>query len=81
VLGEFGLSKSQVEEMMEVSVARPSEATAEVMKKMPPLKSSLRKVYDEHDWGPTVDGRILPRHPFDPEAPEISANVPLLEDR
>jgi para-nitrobenzyl esterase len=28
--------------------------------------------------GPTVDGRILPRHPFDPGAPEISADVPLL---
>src|SRR5258708_1137089 len=48
------------------------------MKKMPPHKSSLREVYGERDWGPTVDGRILPRHPFDPGAPEISANVPLL---
>jgi para-nitrobenzyl esterase len=25
-----------------------------------------------------VDGRILPRHPFDPGAPEISADVPLI---
>ena len=48
------------------------------MKKMPPHKSSLREVYGERDWGPTVDGRILPRHPFDPGAPPISANVPLL---
>jgi para-nitrobenzyl esterase len=28
--------------------------------------------------GPVVDGRSLPRHPFDPDAPEISAQVPLL---
>jgi para-nitrobenzyl esterase len=28
--------------------------------------------------GPVVDGRALPRHPFDPDAPEISADVPLL---
>ena len=48
------------------------------MKKMPPHKSSLRKVYGEHDWGPTVDGRLHPRHPFDPGTPEISADVPLL---
>jgi para-nitrobenzyl esterase len=27
---------------------------------------------------PTVDGVTLPRHPFDPDAPEISADVPLL---
>jgi para-nitrobenzyl esterase len=29
-------------------------------------------------WGPVVDGRTLPRHPFDPTAPEISADVPML---
>ena len=28
--------------------------------------------------GPIVDGRSIPRHPFDPDAPEISAHVPLL---
>ena len=27
---------------------------------------------------PVVDGRSLPRNPFDPDAPEISATVPLL---
>ena len=35
-------------------------------------------MYGEDNWGPTVDGRILPRHPFDPDAPEVSAEVPLL---
>src|SRR5439155_12351640 len=29
-------------------------------------------------WGPVVDGHVLPRHPFDPTAPEISAGVPML---
>ncbi len=29
-------------------------------------------------FGPVVDGRALPRHPFDPAAPEISADVPML---
>ncbi len=28
--------------------------------------------------GPVVDGRSLPRHPFDPTAPEISATIPRL---
>jgi para-nitrobenzyl esterase len=27
---------------------------------------------------PVVDGRGLPRHPFDPDAPMVSANIPLL---
>jgi para-nitrobenzyl esterase len=29
-------------------------------------------------WGPVVDGRVLPQHPFDPGAPAISASVPML---
>src|SRR6266436_8869237 len=29
-------------------------------------------------FGPVVGGHALPRHPFDPEAPEISAHVPML---
>lgn len=78
VLAELSLSKSQVRELQRIPVDRLSGAAAEAMKKMPPHKSSVRKVYGEDDWGPTVDGRILPRHPFDPGAPEISADVPLL---
>lgn len=31
-----------------------------------------------HMFDPVVDGRSLPRHPFDPTAPEISASVPML---
>ena len=30
------------------------------------------------NWGPVVDGTVLPNNPFDPVAPSISANVPLL---
>lgn len=29
-------------------------------------------------FGPVVDGKVLPHHPFDPSAPEISRNKPLL---
>ncbi len=29
-------------------------------------------------FAPVVDGKWLPRHPFDPEAPGVSADVPLL---
>jgi para-nitrobenzyl esterase len=78
VVAELSLSKSQVSELQLIPVDRLSGAAAEAMKKMPRPKSSLRRVYGEYDWGPTVDGRILPRHPFDPGAPEISADVPLI---
>jgi para-nitrobenzyl esterase len=29
-------------------------------------------------WAPTVDGVVLPQHPFEPVAPVLSAQVPLL---
>jgi para-nitrobenzyl esterase len=29
-------------------------------------------------WGPVVDGRVLPQHTFDPAAPAIAADVPVL---
>lgn len=29
-------------------------------------------------WAPTVDGSVLPAQPFDPKAPEMSADIPLL---
>jgi para-nitrobenzyl esterase len=79
VVAELGLSKSQIRELQRTPVDHLSSAAVEAMKKMPQRKSSpICQAFGEHDWGPTVDGRILPRHPFDPGAPEISAEVPLL---
>ncbi|MGD9617467.1 MAG: carboxylesterase/lipase family protein [Alphaproteobacteria bacterium] len=33
---------------------------------------------DRYDFGPTVDGTDLPTQPFDPAAPEIARDIPLL---
>jgi para-nitrobenzyl esterase len=79
VLKELGLSKSQVSKMQSISVDRLSGAAAEALRQMPSSTgSSLRRVFGENGWGPKVDGWILPRHPFDPDAPKISAGIPLL---
>ena len=63
LLAELSLSKSQVQELQESSVDRLSSAAAEAMRKMHQPKSFLHPVFGEHDWGPTVNGHILPRHP------------------
>jgi len=78
ILDELGLSRSQVLELRKIPVAWLSGAAAEAMKKMPKPKPSLRGTFGESGWGPTVDGRVLPSHPFDPGAPAISADVPLI---
>jgi para-nitrobenzyl esterase len=75
---QLNLSKSQVKELQRIPVDRLSGAAVEAMKKMPRPQPSLRETFGERDWGPTVDGRVLPHHPFDPGAPTLSADVPLL---
>jgi para-nitrobenzyl esterase len=78
LMDELGLSKSQVKELQKIPVDHLSWAGVEAMKKMPTSRPSLRDTFGERDWGPTVDGRTLPHHPFDPGAPTLSADVPLL---
>ena len=78
IFDELGLSKSQVRELQKISVSRLTGAAVEAMKKMPKPKPSLRGTFGESGWGPTVDGHVLPSHPFDPGAPAISADIPLI---
>jgi para-nitrobenzyl esterase len=78
LMDELGLSASQAKELQKVPADRLSGAAAEAMKKTPPPKTELRDSFGESGWGPTVDGRVLPVHPFDPGAPQISADVPLI---
>jgi para-nitrobenzyl esterase len=79
VMQELGLSKSQVDELQKVNVDRLAGAADEVMKKFNPRNTQgFRRPIGRTSWGPTVDGNVLPHHPFDPVAPAISADVPLL---
>jgi para-nitrobenzyl esterase len=81
LMAELGLSRSQVRELQKIPVDRLSGAAAEAMKKIARPPISLRDGYGWETavgWGPTVDGRTLPSHPFDPGAPAISADVPLI---
>jgi len=62
-------------------VQRLIDAGTAAMRKVAPAGGPAR-VYnrraDRTGWGPTVDGQILPQHPFDPAAPATSANIPML---
>lgn len=79
VLKELGLSKLQVRELQKVSVDRLEGAGVEAIRKMPDETGNmLRKLYGTNGWGPTVDGLVVPEHPFHPGAPLISACVPFI---
>ena len=46
---------------------------------MPELIEAAHAMGDaEWDLGPVLDGRSLPRHPFDPDAPAVAADVPMV---
>jgi para-nitrobenzyl esterase len=81
LLAELGLSRSQVKELQKIPVDRLLGAAAEAMKKMPKTRPFQRDGYGWETavgWGLTVDGHILPNHPFDPGAPTVSSDVPLI---
>ncbi len=65
-LAELNLSKDQLEELHTIPVERLCVAQQRA--------TGQRRLA----WGPSVDGHVLPAHPFDPTAPALSASVPLL---
>ncbi|HEX3940921.1 MAG TPA: carboxylesterase family protein [Acidobacteriaceae bacterium] len=78
LLAELNLSSSQLSEIQNLSPDRLTAAAVAAMKKLPQSQRPLHTIFGEDGWGPTVDGSILPHHPFDPVAPAVSADVPLL---
>jgi para-nitrobenzyl esterase len=81
VLDELGLTGRPLDRLHELPVETLVAAgQAAVRKTARPIGvpfdmgTAMRHI----GWAPTVDGRIIPRHPFDPDAPAISAGVPML---
>jgi para-nitrobenzyl esterase len=73
VLSELGISRSNISAIHDVAVERLIPAAQAALRKLPAPSSGRRA-----GWGPTVDGKVLAGHPFDPVASPISAHVPLL---
>jgi para-nitrobenzyl esterase len=71
LLEELNIPKSQFEKLQTVPTATLVTAQA----------ATLRRINGGRTgggWGPIVDGKVIPAHPFDPTAPAISQQVPLL---
>lgn len=77
VLAELGLSASSIKQIHELPYQRLTEAAMAAVRKMNPTPA-VPGSGGGVNWGPTVDGKILPNHAFDPAAPAYSARVPLL---
>ncbi|MGH8177745.1 MAG: carboxylesterase/lipase family protein, partial [Steroidobacter sp.] len=65
-LNVLGLKPEQVNELR----AMPMQKIADALNGLAPQAGV--------NFSPVLDGRSLPRHPFDPDAPDASAHVPLM---
>ena len=83
VLTELGLSEKEVAKLKDVPAEKLVEVQGAVAKKAPGnlTLSGGRKgmvVARPGGFGPVVDGTYLPHDPFDPTAPSISRDKPLM---
>lgn len=81
VLRELNIDKKDWRKLLDV----PTADLLKVQAKMPELMSKSDYVtkngtvgFVPNDFCPVVDGIALPRHPFDPDAPAISKDKPLM---
>jgi para-nitrobenzyl esterase len=77
VLAELGIDAKHIERLHEVPAEDLIKAQTAVLAKVGFGMGSLmnrRRV----GFNPVVDGKAIPHHPFEPVAPKISANVPLM---
>ena len=75
VLGVLGLGRSDLGTLQSLPMAQVLAAVDPALKVLGPAPLPL---FDRYPFGPVVDGSIVPGHPFEPEAPAISAHIPLL---
>ena len=72
LLAELGLKRGQARELQNVEMKRLLAANAAVQKQI-----TLREPGMTPNT-PMVDGTVIPSHPWDPQGPALSANIPLL---
>ena len=83
VLSELGLSQKEVLKLREVPAQKLLQVQDSLAKKSAmglSLSAGRKGMVVSHPGGftPVVDGTYLPHHPFDPTAPDISRDKPLM---
>ena len=75
VLKHLGLGPDQLDALQALPLERLQEAVAPAQATLPRPRYPL---LDRYNFGPVIDGSVLPGQPFDPAAPSVSADVPIL---
>src|SRR5215831_17801619 len=72
LFAELGLQKGQVRDLQNAPMAKLLAADAAIAPKVPVREPG------QTANSPTVDGVAIPRHPWDPDAPALSKDIPLM---
>lgn len=78
VMEELGIKSSEIEKLKTIPYQQLLAAGNTAMQKINEAKRSAGEDVTMRSWGPVVDGLTLTAHPFYPQAPEMTKNVPML---
>ena len=78
VLKELNITASQIGQLHEIPVERLCAAQQAVVRRVGASAGSPRNANARRlQWGPTLDGTVLPNHPFDPAA--VQGRIPVAQ--
>jgi para-nitrobenzyl esterase len=81
VLSELGVTNGALDRLESLPYADLRRASDAVLRRANPANGGppdVRHMADRLGFAPVADGRVLPAVPFDPVAPAISADVPMI---
>ena len=81
VLAELGLTPSTIDQLHALPYAELQRASVAALLKANGASGGapdVRRMASRLGFAPVADGRVLPEAPFNPRAPELSADVPMI---
>ena len=78
VVEELGISPCKIDEMKNVPYDKLLAAGEKAIARIKPEAEKEGYAAFIFGWAPIVDGSVLPRQPFDPQAPEQSKKIPIM---
>lgn len=82
IVAELGLDASSIDKIQTMPYVQLLDASTTVMRKNNPRPAggvpNFRRMAQLLGFSPVLNEHVLPAHPFDPKASEISADVPMM---
>jgi para-nitrobenzyl esterase len=75
VLKQLNIAPNQLDDLQSLPIDRLSAAIGPAQKTLPRPRYPL---LDRYNFGPVIDGKVLPAQPYDPVATSLSDDIPLL---